>query len=342
MRLLLPALLLATPLGAQTLTEQTSPVPGLLQAVSPVSESVAWVSGHRAAVLRTTDGGATWEARRVTGADSTLQFRDIHALSADVAWVMSAGPGEQSRIYHTRDGGATWALQFTNADSAAFYDCLTFFDARTGVAFSDASHGRTNVLRTTDGGAHWALLPAEAVPAPLEGEGAFAASGGCVTSIDARHGWIVLGAPGARVWRTDDAGATWRSHDTPLVRGASAGGAAATFRDARRGMVVGGDMGDYRADTAAAAVAVTDDGGESWRLVSRPGRPGTPFGVAWIPGAGGTAVIASPGGLSATTDAGATWQTVDPGVFWSVGAVGRTAWAVGAQGRAGRIVKLAF
>lgn len=343
MRPLLPAaLLLASSLAAQTVTEQVSPVPGLLQAVSPVSETVAWVSGHRAAVLRTTDGGATWLARRVTGADSTLQFRDIHALSADVAWVMSAGSGDQSRIYHTRDGGATWSLQFTNADSAAFYDCLTFFDARTGVAFSDASHGRTNVLRTTDGGAHWTLLPPEAVPAPLEGEGAFAASGGCVTSVDARHGWIALGAPGARFWRTDDAGATWTSHDTPLVRGASAGGAAAAFRDAEHGMVVGGDMADYRSDSASAAVATTADGGRSWRLVSRPGRPGTPFGVSWVPGAEQTALIASPGGLSLTTDAGASWTTVDPGVFWSVGAAGRTAWAVGAQGRAGRIVRLAF
>ena len=59
-------------------------------------------------IRRTTDGGTTWERRPVTGADSTLEFRDVHALSAKVAWVLAAGPGAKSRIYHTRDGGATW------------------------------------------------------------------------------------------------------------------------------------------------------------------------------------------------------------------------------------------
>jgi photosystem II stability/assembly factor-like uncharacterized protein len=336
-------LLLTTPLAGQVVREQRSPVPGLLQAVSPVDSAVAWVSGHRAAVLRTTDGGATWTARPVvTGADTVLQFRDIHAVSRDEAWVMSAGNGTDSRIYHTADGGATWTRQFMATDSLAFYDCLTFFDARIGVAFGDAADGRTHVLRTTDGGEHWALLPATAVPAPLNGEGAFAASGGCVTSVDARHGWIALGAPGARLWRSDDAGATWTSYASPIVSSASAGNAAVNFRSATRGIIVGGDMNNYRADTSAAAVALSDDGGRTWTLAARPPRPGTPFGVSWIPGLPGAALIASPGGLSLTRDDGATWTTVDPGVFWSVAATGHTAWAVGARGRDGRILRLDF
>ena len=153
-RLLLAALLLATPLAAQTLTEQSAPVRALLQAVSPVDQQVVWVSGHRASVLRTVDGGATWTALRVvTGADTTLQFRDIHAVSRDQAWVLSAGSGAASRIYHTRDGGVTWTRQFMARDSAAFFDCFTFFTDRIGVAFGDAVGGRSQVLRTTDGGA---------------------------------------------------------------------------------------------------------------------------------------------------------------------------------------------
>ncbi|MEO8479936.1 MAG: YCF48-related protein [Gemmatimonadota bacterium] len=342
-RLVSALMLLAVPLAAQTAEEQHSPIPGLLQAVSPVSDQVVWVSGHRAAVLRTTDGGTTWLPRTVvTGTDTTLQFRDVHAISADEAWVMSAGNGPDSRIYHTRDGGAHWTLQFQNADSAAFFDCMTFFNARTGVAFSDASHGRSNVLRTTDGGMTWALLPPNAVPAPLDGEGAFAASGGCLTSVDGRHGWVALGAPGARIWRTTDAGATWTSHVTPLVRSASAGGAAAAFRDPMHGIVVGGDMGDYRNDASTAAVATTSDGGVTWKLGARPVLKGTPFGVTWVPALPETALLASPGGLSLTRDSGQTWTTAAEGVFWSVGASGHTAWAVGALGRDGRILRLSF
>ena len=333
-RLLPLALVLVLPLalGGQQVTPQASGVRTLLQAVSAVDGDVVWVSGHGGTVLRTIDGGTRWERRVVPGADS-LEFRDIEARDARTAWVLSAGPGARSTIHRTSDGGTSWTRQFVNGDPDAFYDCLAFFDDRTGVAYGDASGGRTNILRTTDGGATWALLPAAAVPAPLEGEGAFAASGGCVTAIDARHGFIALGGPGARFLRSDDAGATWSVHETPIVRGASAGLSAAAFRDEDHGIAVGGDMADYRRDTSAAAVAVTDDGGRSWSLRERPGRPGTPFGVTWVPGAGrATALVASPGGLHLTRDGGRSWQTLDERNLWSVGASGRTAWAVGVGG----------
>ncbi len=331
--LLLPiAIILPLMLPAQTVTEQTSGVGALLQAVSAVSEQVVWVSGHDGTVLRTLDGGRSWQRRPVPGAD-TLEFRDIEARDTQRAWALSSGTGSRSAIFMTADGGATWTRQFHNVDPAAFYDCLAFFDDRIGVAYSDATEGRTNILRTTDGGAHWTLLPPEAVPAPLEGEGAFAASGGCVTAIDARHGFMALGGPGARFLRSDDAGATWSAHDTPVVRGSSAGLSAAAFRDPLHGMAVGGEMADYRRDSSSAAVAVTADGGQSWVLRQRPGRPGTPFGVTWLQGADhGTALIASPGGLHLTTDGAATWRTLDDRNFWSVGGAGRTAWAVGAGG----------
>jgi photosystem II stability/assembly factor-like uncharacterized protein len=322
----------ASALRAQTVEQATSGTDALLQAVSPVSEAVVWVSGHRGTVLRSTDGGATWLRRPVDGAEA-LQFRDIHAASADIAWILSAGPGVQSQIYHTRDGGTTWVRQFLNTDSTAFYDCLTFFDERTGVAYSDASQGRTNILRTTDGGRHWELLPVGAAPTPLEGEGAFAASGGCVTSYGRHDGWIALGGPGARLFRTRDAGLTWSLHQTPLVRGPSAGNTAITFRDASVGLVVGGDIGSYATDTSAAAVAYTSDGGDTWELRPRPPRPGAPFGASWVPGLEDpVAVVAGPGGLFATDDTGRTWRTLDERSFWSVAATGRRAWAVGPGG----------
>lgn len=335
--------LMPLPLAGQVVSEQHAPIPGLLQAVSAVSAEVAWVSGHHAAVLRTIDGGRSWQAARVTGAEPTLQFRDVEALDAERAWLLSAGTGEQSRIYHTTDGGATWTEQFRNRDSTAFYDCMTFFDDTIGVAFSDAGNGQSRVLRTTDGGAHWQLLPAGAVPAPLTGEGAFAASGSCVNSVDDRHGWIALGSPAARVWTTGDAGAHWTSHSTPIVKGSSAGASAIAFVDPRHGIVVGGDMSSYTTDSSSAAVATTDDGGLTWQLQARPEVPGTPFGVSWVPRVPGAVLIASPGGLSVSADAGRSWRLLRSGVFWSVGASGKTAWAVGAGGRgAGQIVRIDF
>lgn len=340
-----PALLFITvtvgSVAAQTpkVTEQVSGTTQLLQAVSAVSEKVVWVSGHGGTVARTLDGGEHWTLRPVPGAEK-LEFRDIHALSADLAWAMSAGPGQQSRIYRTTDGGASWALQFTNADSAAFFDCITFFDKKTGVAFSDAVGDRTMILRTTDAGAHWNFLPASAVPPALKGEGAFAASGGCLVSSGKKRGWVATGSPEARILRTDDAGKSWQTFATPFVRTAEGAGMTATsWLDTKRGIGVASRISARgTTDTSAAAVGISNDGGASWTLGNRPTAPGGIYGVTWVPGAGkNTAVASALSGLQVTTDAGKSWTAATTTAYWSVGAAGRRAWGVGPRGRITRL-----
>src|SRR5215471_11115805 len=76
-----------------------------------VSAKVAWVSGTKGTFGRTTDGGKTWSVGTVPGAE-TLDFRDVEGFGETTAYLLSAGPGEDSRIYKTMDGGKTWILQF--------------------------------------------------------------------------------------------------------------------------------------------------------------------------------------------------------------------------------------
>src|SRR5438874_12849557 len=76
-----------------------------------VSPKVAWVSGTKGTFGRTTDGGKTWAVGTVPDADK-LDFRDVEAFGADTAYLLSAGAGEESRIYKTTNGGKTWGLQF--------------------------------------------------------------------------------------------------------------------------------------------------------------------------------------------------------------------------------------
>ena len=93
-----------------------------------VDKRVAWVGGSAGEVLRTTDGGKTWQ--NVSPPDSAgLLFRDVEAESAQRASVLSIGEGAASRIYTTTDGGRHWRLAFVNDDPAAFYDCMDFFEA---------------------------------------------------------------------------------------------------------------------------------------------------------------------------------------------------------------------
>jgi photosystem II stability/assembly factor-like uncharacterized protein len=322
------------PAAALTLQSQTSGTTALLQAVSATSDRVAWVSGHSAAVLRTVDSGATWERITVPGAAAdSLQFRDVHAVNADVAYLLAAGPGSRSRIYKTSDGGGTWQLQFTNADSSAFYDCFAFWDASHGLAFSDAVAEHFMIRLTTDGGAHWTPVTANALPPAQPGEGAFAASGTCVVTLAPRHAWVGTGAADtARVLHTRDGGLTWNAAATPIAGGRSAGIAALAFRDALHGIALGGDVADANARTDN--VAVTADGGRTWRLGGRPGFSGAVYGAAIVPGRPGWVVAVGPKGLDYSRDDGATWTTLDTLAYWSVGFGSRDrGWAVGPGGR---------
>ncbi len=342
-RLLALLLLTTAPLAAQApkVVEQASGTKAVLKAVSAVSEKVAWASGGTA-VVRTTDGGDRWEVKTVADAATRrLDFRDVHAASATEAWVLSIGNGPASRIYHTTDAGATWQLQFANADSAAFYDCFTFFDNRHAVVFGDEAHGRTMMLRTDDGGAHWNLLPESAVPAALKGEGGFASSGGCITSHGTKHAWVGAGGPEARVFRSEDQGRSWTvvPTPTPFVKATDAGLTALAFRDDKHGIGVAARINARMAsDTAAAAVGTSDDGGLTWKLRNRPGKPGAIFGVTWVPKAGKeTAVAATLAGLFFTRNEGDSWAAATEFPYWSVGAAGRRAWGVGPEGRITRI-----
>ena len=326
-----------SPVAAPRITEQQSNTRQLIQAVHAVNERVVWAAGHGGAVLRTRDGGTTWEVRPTPARDS-IEFRDVHALSADTAWIMSAGNGRASRIYRTVNGGESWTMQFMNPDSSAFYDCISFLDARTGVAYSDASNNRTNILRTENGGETWGLLAPSAVPAPLAGEGAFASSGLCVVSPDPRTVYIATGSPGARFFKSVDAGRSWSVENTPFVRGTVAGLTGMAFKDAQRGIVVGANIDRLRNDTSESVVGITMDAGRTWTMRSRPPLPGALSGVAWVPGAGDeVAVVVGFGGAFVTPDAGRSWSVVGPQLYTGVAAAGRIAWIAGGNGRIVRL-----
>ena len=322
---------------ALRVTEQASGTTQLIQAVHAVNDRVVWASGHGGIVLRTLDGGDHWNTVATPSGD-TLEYRDVHAASADTAWILSAGAGTKSRIYHTTNGGVSWTLQFTNRDTLAFYDCLTFVDAKRGIAFSDASAGRTLILRTDNAGAAWSLLAPNAVPAPLEGEGAFASSGLCVAHSSATNVFIATGSPRARLFRSTDAGLTWRASETPFVRGKVAGLTGLAFRDGMHGIATAADISGLRTDTSSAVVGITNDGGTTWTMRPRPPLPGALSGVAWVPGEGTqTAVVVGFGGAFVTSDGAKTWRTISDQIFTGVDAAGHRAWIAGGAGRITRL-----
>jgi photosystem II stability/assembly factor-like uncharacterized protein len=298
-----------------------------LRGLSAVNDRVAWASGANGAVLRTVDGGATWKPAAVPDA-ANLDFRDVQAFSADSAVLMSAGAGPLSRVYTTADGGAHWNLALKNEDEKGFFDGIAFWNRKRGVLLGDAVNGRMTLLRTEDGGASW--KPA-VTPVALEGEGAYAASGTCVTVGRNGRAWFATGGgASARVFRSTDWGMTWQVSDTPMRHdGAGNGIFSIAFRDDLHGVAVGGK---YTAPTESAGnIAFTEDGGVTWKPPTAQSPAGYRSAVLYAD-KGRLLIVTGTTGTEISKDGGATWQPLDPAGFHALSRGGKAVWASGDKG----------
>lgn len=266
----------------QSVVLQNSHTTESLRGVSAVSREVAWASGTHGTYLRTIDGGTTWTPSQVSGA-ATLDFRAVVAFSAGEAFLMSAGPGDQSRIYHTSDAGEHWQLQFTNTNPKGFFDSMVFWDSKHGVVLGDPIPDEKGKLKfgllQTDDGQTWRPIPPSQLPEALEGEGAFAASNTCLAILHSdtestgaasapahdANIWFATGGKVARVFHSADAGQDWEVFDTPIAHGPeSAGIFSIAFRNSVDGAIAGGDYKNPNAD--GPNLAFTHDGGKTWSL----------------------------------------------------------------------------
>jgi photosystem II stability/assembly factor-like uncharacterized protein len=335
------------------LTPQTSGTTQLLISVSPVDSRVVWAAGTGGTYVVTTDGGDTWKAAVVPGAE-TLQFRDVQGVSDKIAYLLSVGSNTTDfRIYKTVDGGATWTIEFENQLQNAFYDCFAFWTPDRGIAHSDSVNGVFPDLRTTDG-TTWQDISGNMPPA-LAGEASFAASGTCVTTQGARNAWIATGGSTiARILATRDGGDTWNAYDTPLVSSPTAGAISVAFRDPRHGIVGGGDL----AANDSADMATSRDGGQTWQFTNKPPVKGAIFCLSYVHGHGDvkgddghgdrTVVITAEtapnftsGPAAWTPDEGRTWFKL-PKVsgYWAVAFDNpKAGWFVG---NGGNILKISF
>ncbi|MBM3727207.1 MAG: hypothetical protein FJW40_17510 [Acidobacteria bacterium] len=278
----------------------------------------AWATGTQGTVLRTRDGGVTWQP---AGPVSTLDFRDVETPGAAVI-LMSAGPGDASRLYRSADEGATWQEVLRSPEKEGFFDAIAFWDADRGLLLGDPVQRRMFLMRTTDGGRTWARVANP--PEARAGEAAFAASGTALVTGPAGKAWFGTGgAGGGRLFRTEDWGATWEAVETPLRRNAaSAGIFSLAFRDGLHGIAVGGDY--QRPNDETAAVAITRDGGKTWQ----PGGTLSGFRSAVI-FRGSEAFAAGTNGLDVSQDGGVTWRraadtlintlAVKEGTLWGAG-----------------------
>lgn len=207
-----------------------------LYSICWLNENVGYVSGTNSKVLKTTDGGNTWNLlTQPHTSNYTLQVVDF--VNESTGWVfVNFGTVSGGNIFKTTDGGTTWTQQ-TFAQNGGIYSA-NMVDANTGY-FSLNSSGRP-IYKTTDGGTTWT-----AVTTPITG---------IIKDIkvfDANN-LIISGSSGTvRLAKSTDGGATWTNINLPVTIDVN----SIDFINMNLGYVSG---------NTTTVIAKTTDGGATW------------------------------------------------------------------------------
>ncbi|MGD9764108.1 MAG: WD40/YVTN/BNR-like repeat-containing protein [Candidatus Binatia bacterium] len=216
--------------------------------VAAIDADTAIVVGYGGKILRTADGGYTWDVID-SGSDKALYSVDFP--DREHGWIA----GQSGTLLHSSDGGKTWVKQ--QSPTPVYLFSIDMVNASEGWAVGD----RATTLHTRDGGKTWqagkltsteGLTPEQAVLAEdpvLYG----------VQFVDPATGWIV--GEFGNIYFTADGGATWKTQQESLVGEGMYDALdiptffGVHFLDASNGV----------AAALEGRVARTRDGGKSWK-----------------------------------------------------------------------------
>ena len=237
--------------------------PPLVFGVAAVDAQTAWATTMEGELLRTTDGGAHWQA---SPAGANTIFRAVDFADAQNGYACGEKQAFFPTVAWTHDGGLNWSV-FNFTMMVQFHD-VAALDAQTALVV-----GETFVWRTTNGGLSWPSV----TPLPY-------ATFHSVDFVDASNGWIV----GTGFFRSSDGGASWTHQLSPneTYYGVS-------FADTSTGWAVGEE----------GAILKTVNGGMSWTPQSAGTGVPTLRAVQaldtqrlWISGEGGFLAYSANGG----------------------------------------------
>lgn len=261
------------------------------------------------------------------------EFRAVAGNSKDI-FVLSVG--NPALLYKTGSGGLE--LVYKEEHEKVFYDSMTFWNEKEGIAMGDPVEDCLSIIITRDAGQSWNKLSCDQLPKAAEGEAAFAASNSNI-AVQGDKAWILSGGAKSRIFFTADKGKSWEVFDTPLIQGESTqGGYSLDFYDEHQGVIIGGD---YTAPEGNSAnKAITTDGGKTWRLIAEGKNPGYKSSIRYVPGGEGKEIVAVGfSGISYSADEGETWKEISDEGFYTIRFVNDTvAYAAGKN----RLAKLIF
>lgn len=262
---------------------------GDLPSISFADEQLGWVGTGSFGLLKTTDGGQTWQDMAMPWF-LNLYFRDVHVFSplhGLVAWSNSIG----AHLAETQDGGESWQQIFPPLLPRQ----IQFFDAQNGIGLGSYPLQSNRFFRTSDGGRTWHPAGQIAVPCPVQGS----VKVGCFEQVwsfdflDLRKGFALTHAKKDTLYITRDGGATW----TPLASLPSPNlEPDIDFIDEQTGFI-----------TRTDGIFMTRDGGKTFEALNRSGLA-YPYVYEFITATEG--VMSGDQQLYWTGDGGTTWSSV--------------------------------
>lgn len=173
-------------------TQAEVPTRALLTAVHMHDDRLGWAVGHDEVVLRTRDGGVTWE--RVHAApENERPLLDVWFADANTGLAI----GAYGTVLATTDGGTTWEARTLHGEDDFHLNHIT--KAPDGALYVAAEAG--HLYRSDDAGTTW-----QALPSPYQGSmfGVLPLADGTVLAFGLR----------GHLFRSADKGATWEAVPT--------------------------------------------------------------------------------------------------------------------------------
>ncbi|MDR3610076.1 MAG: YCF48-related protein [Ignavibacteriaceae bacterium] len=166
----------------------------ILNTISSFDTSTIVAAGELGTILRSTDGGTTWNANNVS---SSIIFYGSAFTPSGTGWLV----GNAGTILKTTNSGLSWNLQ--NSGVSSVVTGIYAFDNQIVIAIT--SDG--TVIKTTNGGTTWSLQ------ATIPNAGVLRS----VHFLDTQTGFIAGGNfsgtlyfTGGYVYKTTDGGTTWK------------------------------------------------------------------------------------------------------------------------------------
>jgi len=254
-----------------------------------------------------TDGNILFKDDKLSIAELTeakyTDLRDIHVLSDSSILVMGiASPGH---IWKIKKGETAWRKVYTNMDSTVFMDGMDFWNDSVGLVYGDPVGGYHFILKTVDGGETWNRILEDKIPAKLEIEAGFAASGTGVVCMGDGVAYLAFGGSKARIFKTTDYGETWADIETPMLQGTGGKGIyALAFKDELNGVGIGGNWEDPKCDSSK---IFTNNGGKTWNLAT--GVQHYRSGVTYVKD--NIYISTGTSGTDISYDGGNSWELID-------------------------------